>query len=76
MKVDGAMSGGLLAIQRGMQGLDRNAADIASARQMRGEASPVEPLVDSKLNRLQVEAGASVVKTVDETIGFLLDEMV
>jgi hypothetical protein len=75
MEVSSAFGSGLLGIQRGMQGLDRNAADIASASKSDEELPPVEALVESKVNRLQVEAGVSVIRTVDQTIGSLLDEM-
>lgn len=74
MEVKGALNSAVLGIQRGMKGLDRNAADIASAKQMRGEDSPVEPLIDSKLNSLQVQASAKIVKAVDEAVGSLFDD--
>jgi hypothetical protein len=36
----------------------------------------VEPLVGLKLNELQVQASAEVIKAVDEMLGSLLDEKV
>lgn len=61
-------------IQKGLSGLERNSAEIASARQQGGEASPLEPLLDSRLNQLQLEASVKVLKAADETLGSLLDE--
>lgn len=74
MKITSAFSTALQGIRRGMEGLDRNAAQLASAEQMRGEASPVQPLVDSKVNRLQVEASAKAMQGIDEAIGSLFDD--
>ncbi len=73
MEIKPAMQNALLGINRGMQGLARNAAEIASADSMRNGV-PIEPLVDAKMNRLQVEANVTVLKRVDETLGSLLDE--
>lgn len=74
MDISSAFGSGLLGIQRGVQGLDRNAAEIARASKSTEELSPVDALVNSKVNRLQVEASASVIRTVDETIGSLFDD--
>jgi hypothetical protein len=74
MKITSAFSTALQGIRRGMEGLDRNVAQLASAEQMRGEASPVQPLVESKVNRLQVEASAKVMRRIDEAIGSLFDD--
>lgn len=74
MKITSAFSSALQGIRRGLEGLDRNAAQIASAEQMRGESSPAQPLVESKVNRLQVEASAKALRTVDEAIGSLFDD--
>lgn len=73
MEINSAFSTALSGIQRGMQGLDRNAAELASVKMMEGNASPVEPLVESKVNSLQVAANAKMVSTLDETLGTLLD---
>lgn len=74
MNISNLFSNALLGIRRGMQGLDRNAAQIASAKELNGEASPVEPLIDSKVNRLQVEASAKVMKSIDQALGSLFDD--
>lgn len=72
----------LLGIQRGMDGLRENAAEIASAdrlnRPSAGEpASGVrdlaEPLVESRQNARQVEASAKVLEAENRAIGSLLD---
>ncbi|GAB4288609.1 MAG: hypothetical protein Kow0096_01110 [Thiohalomonadaceae bacterium] len=74
MKITAAFNSALQGIRRGMDGLDRNTAQIASAGQLQGEASPTEPLVESKVNRLQVEASAKAMRTIDEAIGSLFDD--
>ncbi|MEW6646055.1 MAG: hypothetical protein AB1450_02515 [Pseudomonadota bacterium] len=74
MKITSAFNSALQGIRRGMEGLDRNAAQIASAEQLQGEASPTEPLVESKVNRLQVEASAKAMRAIDEAIGSLFDD--
>ena len=74
MDVKSAFGSAVTGIQRGMQGLDRNADEIAKASKGQGD-DIAGPLVDSRINRLQVEASASMVKTVDDAIGTLLDEM-
>jgi hypothetical protein len=57
-----------------MGGLTRNAEEIVKATTGEGE-DIIKPLVESKLNQVQVEASAKVVKAVDDTMGSLLDEM-
>jgi hypothetical protein len=77
MKIGGAFNQAMLGVQRGLQGAQENAAKIASAGQMGGSpAGLVEPLVGLKLNELQVQASAEVIKAVDEMLGSLLDEKV
>lgn len=70
-----ALSSGVLGIQRGMEGLQRDASKIASAEQLKKDSpeSVTEPLVHLVQDRLQVQASARVVKAVDDTIGTLLD---
>ena len=69
-----ATSSAVQGIQRGLQGLNKNAAEIASAKRMDGDgADDTQPMVEMMENRQQVEASAKVLKTVDETLGSLLD---
>lgn len=73
MNIDSAWNSALTGIRRGMEGLDRNAADVAGAS--KGDGKDIAaPLVESKQNKLQVQANVAMVKTLDETIGSLLDE--
>ena len=55
--------------------MDRNAAKIASAEAFNSQDPAVvaQPLVDMQNNRLQVEVSAKIMKTVDATIGSLID---
>ena len=75
----------LLGIQRGMDGLRENAAEIASADRLNGPApgqssDPVrdlaEPLVESRQNARQVEASAKVLEAENQAIGSLLEDLV
>ena len=60
-------------IQRGLEGLNRNASSIAQAAKGEGK-DIVQPMVESKVNQRQVEANVEVLKTQDEMLGSLLDE--
>jgi len=66
----------MMGVQRGMQSLRRDAAQIASAAQMRsGDANGLAaPLTHLAQDRLQVAAAAKAVRSVDEALGSLLDE--
>ena len=70
-----ALSSGVMGIQRGLDGLSRDAAQIASAAQLKNEASAdlVKPLTNLILDKLQVAASAKVVKAASDTVGTLLD---
>lgn len=72
MEINNAMTTAVNGIRKGMDGLDRNAAEVARAS--KGQQGDIAtPLVDSRVNKLQVEANVSMVKTLDETLGSLLD---
>ena len=79
-----AMNLGLQGIQRGMNGLNQNAHQIANAKSSTDTSAEaakpntgVNDLTDSldnmKLNKLQVEMSAKVVQTSSDMIGTLLD---
>jgi hypothetical protein len=72
-----ALGAGLQGIQTGLKNLDRDAAQIASAAQFKNESAAdlAQPLTNLTVDRLQVQLSAKVVKTVDETIGTLLDKL-
>ena len=75
MQITSALSNALHGIQKGLTGMDKNAVKIASADSFKSQ-NPTDiarPLVDMQTDRLQVEVSAKVMKTVDETIGNLLD---
>lgn len=74
MEVNSAFSNAVSGIQRGMEGLARNSDEIVKATTGEG-GDIIKPLVESRLNLLQVEASAKVVRAVDDTLGSLLDEM-
>lgn len=64
---------GILGIQRGMEGLRRDAHQIATASVPEPEVSVIKPLVNLVADRTQATASAKVVKAYDEAIGTLLD---
>ena len=70
-----ALSSGVMGIQKGLDGLNRDAAQIASAAQFKNEESAdlAKPLTNLILDKLQVAASAKVVKTAGDTLGTLLD---
>lgn len=66
----------LQGIQRGLNGMRQNAADIASADQLNraGQNTDLETsLVQMTQNKVQVQASAKVVSALDEVIGTLID---
>jgi len=77
MQISGAAQYGMLGIQRGMAGMERNAADIASADRLNGAAATdvSRPLVEQRENLRQVEASAKVVQAGDAMVGSLIDIM-
>ena len=63
-------------IQRGLDGMRKNAAEIASADQLNQagkETDLVGSLVEMQQNKVQVQASAKVVSTMDEVVGTLID---
>ncbi len=77
MKIDSVAALGLAGVQKGLQGARENAAQIASAEQMSSSSptSVVEPLIGLKQAEMQVAVSAQVIKTADEMIGTLIDEL-
>ncbi|VAW62112.1 hypothetical protein MNBD_GAMMA11-960 [hydrothermal vent metagenome] len=63
-------------IQRGLDGLRKNASEIASADQLNkaGQGTDLEgALVGLLQNKIQVQASAKVVSAVDDVIGSIID---
>ncbi|TCT23996.1 hypothetical protein [Thiobaca trueperi] len=77
MAITSAMQSATMGMQRGINGLGENAAEIARSSQMDGSAvrDISKPLVEQTQNLQQVEASAKVLKTEDEMIGRLIDRM-
>lgn len=76
MGVLSVQSSAVLGIQRGLDGMRKDAADIASADQLNNsgqETDVVESLVSLKQNQVQVQASAKVVSAVDEVLGSIID---
>ncbi len=66
----------LQGIQRGLDGMRQNAADIASADQLNnaGKETDLETsMVEMNQNKFQVQASAKVISALDEVIGTLID---
>ncbi len=60
-------------MKTGLDGMKKNAVNIASKEAMQSQSAPVDDLVDLKMNKYQVLASGKVVETVDEMLGSLLD---
>ncbi len=76
MGVLSVQSNAVLGIQRGLDGMRKNAADIASADQLNNtgqETDLVNAVVELNQNKVQVQASAKVVSALDEVVGSLLD---
>lgn len=66
----------LQGINRGLEGMRKSAAEIASADQLNNtgqETDLARSLVDLQQNKIQVQASAKVVSAVDEVLGTLID---
>ncbi|WP_428609579.1 hypothetical protein [Sedimenticola sp.] len=76
MAINSISDSALQGIQRGMQQMRRNAADIASANQLTSKAptkDAVRALVELHQSSLQTSASIKAFKTADSLIGSLLD---
>ena len=75
MSIDSVSAVGLLGIQKGLQGAQASAAQIADAPQAStSDASAVTgALIALKQHELQVTAAAETIKAADEMIGSLID---
>ena len=61
-------------MQTGLNGIKKNALNIASKEAMQTQSSLVNDIVEMKMNKYQVLASGKVIETVDEILGSLLDE--
>jgi flagellar hook protein FlgE len=76
MAINSVTGSALLGIQRGMQGLRRNAAEIASAQHMNPgipNKDLTRSLVELHQNELYTTVNIKTLKTADQVIGTLLD---
>ena len=76
MAVLSVQSSAVLGIQRGLDDMRKNAADIASTDQLSNagqETDVVSSLIGMKQNQVQVQASAKVVSAVDEVLGTIID---
>lgn len=73
MEITNAMGTAVNGVKRGLEDLERNAAEVAQASKGDG-ADVAVPLVKSKLSQQQVETNVAMIKTMDEVLGTLLDE--
>ena len=76
MAINSVTGSALLGIQRGLQGLRRNAAEIASAQHMNPgipNKDLTRSLVELHQNELYTTVNIKTLKTADQVIGTLLD---
>ena len=79
MNVSSIQQTGLEGIQRGLQGIEKSAKEIAIGSvtdSASGVNSFVEPVMELKLYERSIEASAKVVEVADEVLGTLLDTVV
>ncbi len=63
-------------IQQGLNGIKKNASQLASKAAMEGKADMITPVVEMKVNKYQVLASGKVIETVDNVLGTLLNKKV
>jgi flagellar hook protein FlgE len=68
-----ALQSGLYGINNGIQRLNKDAADIASATKPQSNTDLTSSLVNLNADQRQVEASTKVIKAQDEMLGTLLD---
>ncbi len=77
MAINSITGSALQGIQRGVQGLRRNAAEIASAQNMNHDTISTKDmtrsLVELHKNELYTTVNIKTLQTADEVIGTLLD---
>lgn len=76
MAINPIYGNALQGIQRGFDGLNRNAHAIAHANTLDEsvlDSNILDALVQLSANRTQVEASASVIRRADEALSSLLD---
>jgi methyl-accepting chemotaxis protein len=75
MVIKSVTASALQGIERGFRGVRRNAAEFASARQLKGTASKdvTRSMVELHQNSHYTKASANVLKAAGEKLGTLLD---
>jgi len=76
MGVLSVQSSAVQGIQRGLDGMRKDAAEIASVDELNKAGQETDltgSLVDLKQNQVQVQASAKVVSALDEVIGSIID---
>lgn len=66
----------LQGIQRGLDGMRQNAADIASEEQLNNAGKETDlagSMIGLKENQIQVQASAKVVSALDEVLGTIIN---
>lgn len=71
--IDSILGNGLAGIKRGLESAGRNAQEISNALTDVGSGDVITPLTGLKLDSLQVQASASVVRIADEMQQSVLD---
>jgi hypothetical protein len=73
MPVTSALNDALSGIRKGLAELDRTAGRIAGGGAFKDAADLAQSMVALQEDRRQVELSAKVMKSVDDTLGTLLD---
>lgn len=76
MSINQVFSSGNMAIYQGMQGMAKNAQQIASAPVAQQQQQPdqiTEALVNNLVDKNQAVAGTKVIQAASDTLGTILD---
>ena len=75
MQIPSALSSSLYGIQKGLDGMNKNAAQIANAKVFNplNSVDFAKPLMDLRNNHMQAELSAKTMESLDGAFGTLLD---
>lgn len=71
--VDSILANGLRGVKIGLESAARNAESLSTAFQENGSGDPLTPAIGLTLDRMQIKASLSVIKTAEEIEKSVLD---
>ena len=73
--MDSISQQGTSAYEHSRQGISRGMAKMAAAAETLSQEIDVEALVDMKMGEAQVKASVASMRTIDDSLGYLLDAL-